>query len=112
MDYQGQVVIEPEYLNVTEFNDNKALGVYCRKTFRGKNNFQLNIYEYTFTEAILNTNGEIIWPIKTREGISMTKRRYEMPELTAYLIASDLIAIKTKDNDFEICNININDRKP
>ena len=25
-----------------------------------------------------------------------------MPELTASLISSDLIAIKTKDNDFEI----------
>ncbi|MBO0340296.1 MAG: WG repeat-containing protein [Bacteroidota bacterium] len=110
MDYQGQVVIEPEYLNVTEFNDNKAVGIYCRKTFRGKNSFQLNIYEYTFTEAILNAEGEIVWPIKTRDGISMIKKRYEMPELTASLISSDLIAIKTKDNDFEISLIKTLDK--
>ncbi len=112
MDAQGQIVVQPEYLNVTGFKDGKAIGIFCRRTFRGKNSFQLNIYEYTFTEVILNTKGEIVWPIKKREGISMAKKRYEMPELTASLISSNLIAIKTKGNHFEICNVNALNQRP
>lgn len=109
---QGQIVIKPEYLNVTEFNNGKAVGVYCRKTFRGKNNFQLDLYQYSFMEVILNTEGEIIWPIKKREDILMNKKRYEIPELTASLVSSDLIVVKTKDNGFEVCNITTQSQKP
>jgi len=102
MDKQGRVVIEPDYMNVTNFNNGKALAVHCAKTFRGKNNFQLNIYEYAFTEVVLNNVGEIIWPISKREGISMTKRFYQLPEFTAHLMAPGLISVQTKDNGIEI----------
>ncbi|NAY91350.1 WG repeat-containing protein [Muricauda sp. JGD-17] len=112
IDTKGQIVIEPEYLNLTQFEDGKAVGIFCRRTFRGKNNFQLNIYEYTFTEVVLNTKGEIIWPIGDREGISMTKKRYEMPELQAKLISSDLLSVKTKANGWEIRTINPQNHKP
>ncbi|AEM69510.1 KWG Leptospira repeat protein [Allomuricauda ruestringensis DSM 13258] len=112
MDTQGNIVIEPEYLNVTGFKDDRAIGIYCRRTFRGKNNFQLNIYEYAFTEVVLNTQGEIIWPISKRENISMTKRRYQTPNLTASFISSDLILVKTGDNDFQISNISEQIQKP
>ena len=112
MDTQGRIVIEPEYLNVTGFKDDRAIGIYCRRTFRGKNNFQLNIYEYAFTEVILNTQGEIIWPISKRENISMIKRRYQTPNLTASFISPDLILVKTGDNDFQISNISEQIQKP
>lgn len=112
MDTQGNIVIEPEYLNVTAFKDGRAIGIYCRRTFRGKNDFQLNIYEYAFTEVVLNTKGEIIWPISKREDISMTKRRYQMPELKASFISPDLILVKTGDNDFQISNISTQIQKP
>ena len=112
MDTQGKIVIEPEYLNVTGFEDDRAIGIYCRRTFRGKNNFQLNIYEYAFTEVILNTQGEIIWPISKRENISMIKRRYQTPNLTASFISPDLILVKTGDNDFHISNISEQIQKP
>src|SRR5690606_9088131 len=105
MDTQGKIVIVPEYLNVTGFKDDRAIGVYCRRTFRGKNDFQLDIYEYAFTEVVLNTQGEIIWPIGKRENISMIKKRYQTPHLTASFISPDLILVKTGKNDFQICNI-------
>ncbi|AKA34247.1 WG repeat-containing protein [Flagellimonas lutaonensis] len=112
IDTEGQIAIEPEYINLTEFDDGRAVGIFCRRTYRGKNNFQLNIYEYTFTEAVLNTEGEIIWPIEDREGILMKKGRYEMPELRATLISPDLLAVKDTTNDWEIRNINSQNQKP
>lgn len=112
MDTQGNIVVEPEYLNVTAFEDGRAIGVYCRRTFRGKNDFQLNIYDYAFTEVVLNTKGEIIWPISKREDISMAKRQYQMPELKASFIAPDLMLVKTGNNDFQISNISTQIQKP
>ncbi|WP_222983393.1 WG repeat-containing protein [Flagellimonas meishanensis] len=112
MDTKGQVVIKPDYLNLTEFEDGKAIGVFCRRTFRGKNSFQLNIYDYTFTEVVLNTKGEIIWPIGERQGISMNKKRYEMPELKAHLISTDLLSVRTEANGLEIRTINHQDQQP
>ncbi len=103
---KGEIVVKPEYLNLTEFENDKAVGVFCRRTYRGKNNFQLNIYDYTFTEVVLNTKGEIIWPITEREGISMTKKRYEIPKLRAELISPELLSVKTDANGWEIRTIN------
>ncbi|MEC3965169.1 WG repeat-containing protein [Flagellimonas halotolerans] len=112
MNTQGKVAIEPEYLNVTGFKDDRAIGIYCRRTFRGKNDFQLNIYDYALTEVVLNNMGEIIWPISKREDISMSKRRYQTPNMAASFISSDLILIKTGDNDLQICKISEQTQKP
>lgn len=107
MDTQGRIVVQPEYLNIAHFNEGKTVGIYCKRTFRGKNNFQLNIYEYTFTEVVMNANGEIIWPIQDRDGILMTKRRYEIPELRARLVSEDLLAVKGSANRWEIRRMNL-----
>jgi hypothetical protein len=101
IDITGKTVIQPEYLNITQFDYNKAVGIYVRQTFQGKNEIKLDIIEYIFTEVLVNTNGEIIWPIAEREHILTAKRRYETPELRAKLIAENLLVFKTKDNKWE-----------
>ncbi len=96
MDKAGKTVIPPDFLNVTEFRDGIALGVYFKKTFRGKNNFQLNIYDYTFTEVVINPAGEMIWPLAERENIMMEARRYQTPALLAHILSADLIAVESE----------------
>ena len=71
IDTSGNTIIAPEYLNLTEFRDGRALGILVKKTFRGKNKFQLNIYDYSFTEVVLNPQGEILWPIREPQNILM-----------------------------------------
>lgn len=107
IDTNGGVIIEPNYLNVTQFDDGRAIGIYCKKTFRGKNNFQLNIYDYSFTEVVLNTKGEIIWPIAERENIQMSKKRYQTPEIRAKLISEDLLSVKNKNNNWVISKLEL-----
>lgn len=107
MDTQGQIAIQPEYLNIAHFDEDKTVGIYCKRTFRGKNNFQLNIYEYTFTEVVVNTKGEMVWPIRDRDSILMTTRRYEIPELRASLVSKDLLAVKGDNNRWEIRRMNL-----
>ena len=107
IDTTGKRVIEADYLNVTEFDQNYAVGIYCKKTFRGQNEFQLNIYDYSFTEVVINTDGEITWPIGERENILMSQRRYELPELNAKLISDNLLAVKTKDQNWEVRKLSL-----
>jgi hypothetical protein len=99
---EGDTVIPPQYLNLTPFQDGRAVGILVTKTFRGKNNFQLNIYDYSFTEAVLNLEGEIMWPISERDNILMQKRRYERPSLSARLMGNGLLAVETTPGKWEI----------
>ena len=108
MDQSAEIVIPTDYLNITQFDYENAIGIYVRETFQGKNEIKLNIIDYIFTEVVLNTSGEIIWPISEREHILTAKRRYETPELRAKLIAKDLLVFKTKDNKWETKKLNLN----
>lgn len=108
IDTSGKPVILPEFLNVSEFKDGIALAVYFKKTFRGKNAFQLNIYDYTFTEVVLNPQGEMIWPLSERTQISMDPKRYKTPGLLGQILNRNLIGIGSEGqpHTLEIRNIN------
>ena len=107
IDTKGETVITPEYLNVTEFNENYAMGILLTKTFRGQNRFQLNIYDYKFSEVILDTSGDIMLLVTQRQNILMDKRRYELPKLTAKYLSKSLMAVKTDKNTWELRKINL-----
>ena len=104
---QGETVISPEYLNVTEFDQGYAIGILLTKTFRGKNNFQLNIYQYRFSEVVLDTSGDIMHLVTQRKNILMDKRRYDIPEIRAKYLSKEVLAVKTKDNTWELITINL-----
>jgi hypothetical protein len=108
IDKTGKTVIQPEYLNITQFDQENSIGIYVREIFQGKNEIKLDIVEYIFTEVVVNTDGEIVWPIAEREHALTAKRRYEIPQLNAKLIAKDLLVFKTKDNKWETKKLNPN----
>lgn len=103
----GKTMINPEYLNLSEFNGGMAVGIYFKKTFRGKNNFQLNIFDYAFTEVILNPEGEMIWPLTERINIMMDPRRYETPELHTRILQPHLVAVKSAKQQWEIRKLDL-----
>lgn len=102
MDKKGNVVVATEFLNVSQFSDGLAVGIYESKELRGKNSFQLNIYDYSFTEVVVNKSGEMLWPIQVRQNIVMSKRLYKLPELHAMMISEDLLKVKDKTNKWKI----------
>lgn len=104
---KGETVIKPEYLNVTEFAEGYALGILLTKTFRGQNRFQLNIYDYKFSEVILDTAGDIMLLVTQRKNILMDKRRYELPDLTSKYLSKSLMAVKTEENTWELKKIKL-----
>ncbi len=108
MNTKGETVIEPEYINISPFENGKTVGIYGKKSFRGKNEFQLNIYDYSFTEVVVNNEGEMIWPIQKRINILMSKSRYELPVLHAKILADDLLAVKGKNSLWKVVKTDIN----
>ncbi|MCO5725159.1 WG repeat-containing protein [Robiginitalea marina] len=105
IDTEGRTAIEPEYLNLTEFQNGNAIGVHVKKTFRGTNNFQLNIYDYSFTEVVLNPQGEAVWPLGEVQDILMKKRRYSLPPVRAKLLGNQLVAVETTPGKWEVRKI-------
>lgn len=107
IDTGGKTVIAPEFLNVTEFEGGLALGIYYKKTFRGKSNFQLNIYEHSFTEVVLNPAGEMIWPLAERQNIIMQARQYKTPAIQARILEDRLVAVESAPEKWEIRKIEL-----
>jgi hypothetical protein len=102
MDTSGNTVIKPEYLNVTQFDQGYAIGILMTKTLRGQNEFQLDIFQYRFSEVILDTSGEVMRLITLRDHIQMSKKRYKLPVLRARLINPGLLMVLNEKNKWEV----------
>lgn len=109
MDTSGKQVIKPEFVNISSFDNGYAIAIYGKKTLRGKNEFQLNIYDYSFTEVLINLKGEMLWPIQERDNILMSKNRYQLPQLNTKILSDDLLAVKGKDNQWKVVKMALND---
>ncbi len=102
IDTKGNLVIDYQFLNVSNFNNGYTTGVVFDKVFRGNNEFNLKIYDYKFHDVLMDLSGEIVEFFDRRYNIQMTKRRYQLPKLGAKLLADNLIALRTKENGWKI----------
>lgn len=107
IDRKGNQVIQPEFVNITPFKDQRAIGIFAKKTFRGQNEIKLKVFDYSFIEVLINTEGEILWPIMERDHILMSARRFELPLLRSKLISQQLIATKNDGNEWEIHRLSL-----
>ena len=108
IDTEGNVVIEPKFLNVYPFEDGYTTAVLFEKTFRGNNEFKLKIFDFKFFDVLLDTSGEIVEYFDQRYGIQMTKRRYKLPFIGAKRLADGLIAVHEKDKGWEVRKLTMN----
>ena len=98
----GEVVIEPQFLNVFPFKNGYTTAVLFDKNFKGENEFKLKIYEFKFFDVRLNTAGEITDYFEKRDHIQMTIKRYEMPEIRAKIINENLVATQIEGKGWSI----------
>ena len=102
IDTKGNVVVEPQFLNVYPFKDGYTTGVLFEKTLKGENEFKLKIYDFKFFDVLLNASGNIEEYFERRYNIQMTKKRYKMPWIGVKRLADDLVAVHVKDQGWEI----------
>ena len=108
IDTKGNVVLEPQLLNVYPFKDGFTTAVLFEKSMKGKNEFNLDIYEFKFHDVMLDTSGEIIEFFNRRYNIQMTKRRYQMPAMGVKQLSAGLVAVNTQDQGWEVRKITLN----
>lgn len=106
IDTKGDVVIDHQFLNVALFNNGLTTGVMYEKVLRGKNEFNLDIYEFKFHEVLMDVEGNIIEFLQRRHNIQMTPKRYKMPQLESKILNPNLIALKT-DKLWELKRIDL-----
>lgn len=108
IDAKGNVVVEPQLLNVYPFKDGYTTGVLFEKSLKGENEFSLKIYEFKFHDVMMDTSGEMVEYFNKRDNIQMTKKRYQMPAIGVKQLSDGLVAVYTKDQGWEIRKITLN----
>lgn len=68
-----------KHVNITPFTNGYTVGIFGKKAYWGKDEFQFDIYDYSFTEVVVNNflQGlfEIVYHVFKRTGI----REYSGP---------------------------------
>tara|TARA_R110000868_G_scaffold136879_1_gene350040 strand:- start:20210 stop:20851 length:642 start_codon:yes stop_codon:yes gene_type:complete len=108
IDAKGNVVVEPQLLNVYPFKDGYTTGVLFEKSMKGENEFNLKIYEFKFHDVMMDTSGQMFEYFNKRDNIQMTKKRYQMPTIGVKQLSDGLVAVYTKDQGWEIRKITLN----
>lgn len=104
IDSSGKTVIEPEFLNVSNFNNGHALALKIEEKFLGRNDLlDITIKSYNYDVVLIDREGEVKqylagpFPV----GISREKLR-EAPRIEARWVSEDLIAVKNPQKKWEI----------
>ncbi|MGM1055807.1 MAG: WG repeat-containing protein [Bacteroidota bacterium] len=107
IDSSGKTVIEPEFLNVSNFNNGYALALKIEEKFLGRNDIlDIKIKSYNYDVVLIDREGEVKqylagpFPV----GISREKLR-EAPRIEARWVSEDLIAVKNPQNKWGIHKI-------
>jgi hypothetical protein len=108
IDKTGKTVIEPKFLNATNFNDNKAIALELIKKEVGKNPIlDKNIVYHNYFEVTIDLNGDILNYLNPK-GVNVTldeKFLSKPPTINAKFISKYLVSFKTNDNKFDIIKI-------
>lgn len=101
----GNVAIEPEYLNASNFIDNEAIVLKLIKEEIGENDvLGKNIVQYKYYDVILDTNGNIKQYL-TPKGFNMVlDKKYlkKPPKITSKRISNNLYAVVNKNKKWTI----------
>ncbi|MDX1769640.1 MAG: WG repeat-containing protein [Arenibacter troitsensis] len=108
MDTKGNVVLEPQLLNVYPFKNGFTTAVLYEKSMKGKNEFNLDIYEFKFHDVMLDISGEIVEFFNRRYNIQMTKKRYQRPSVGVKQLSKGLVGVHTQDQGWEVRKITLN----
>ena len=107
IDSSGKTVIEPEFLNVSNFNNGYALALKIEEKFLGRNDLlDITIKSYNYDVVLIDREGEVKqylagpFPV----GISREKLR-EAPRIEARWVSEDLIAVKNPEKKWGIHKI-------
>jgi hypothetical protein len=108
IDKTGKTVIEPQFLNATNFNNNYALALELRAENIGKNELlDKNIVYYKYFEVTIDTEGNIKDYLNPKGvNIALNKRGLKPPKINSRFISNDLLTTMNENKKWIIKTIN------
>jgi len=98
IDATGKTVIEPKFLNATNFNNGYAIVILVEKSVRGKNEYlNKKIISYDFSEVVIDTEGNIVMLLRELPKILMSQKRFRKPYSATHFLSEKQIAVDTGD---------------
>ncbi len=109
IDATGKTVIEPQFLNASNFINNEALALHVMKNEIGKNDvLAIKMVNYRYHEVIIDSNGEIKEYL-TPKGFSIVLDKKYLkipPEITSKRITDRMYAVVNESKKWSIVKIN------
>ncbi|WP_340065909.1 WG repeat-containing protein [Ascidiimonas aurantiaca] len=98
IDASGKTVIEPKFLNATNFNNGYAIAILVEKSVRGKNEYlNKEIISYDFSEVVIDTEGNIVILLRELPKILMSQKRFKKPYSATHFLSEKQVAVETGD---------------
>ena len=107
IDTSGKTVIEPQYLNATNFDKEFAIVIKIHKNLLGKNDvLNKDVVRYESSEVLIDFSGEISEMLTEAKGVVLSKNYLKnSPKITSKIISENLVVTLGKDNKWEVKRI-------
>ena len=104
IDSEGVMVIEPVFVNATYFNEGRAIVLKVSKQLLGKNELlDKDVVSYSYNEVIIDNMGKFKTFLRGPVNLLYDKEYLKSPpKIQSRFISSNLIAVKTKNNTWQI----------
>lgn len=100
---QGEEVIKPQFLNATEFSNGYAIVVMHSKDSIGYNEvLKKPIISNKIEEYVIDSAGELVKYLYNPRNYVPTNYRNNIPPIQSKFIAPNLVAVKNKNNKWDI----------
>lgn len=110
IDETGKIVVEPRFLNTTNFKNGTAIALEVIKKVITKNTaLGKDIVNYRYFETIIDTNGKVIYYLN-EEGVNVVLDKdflRKIPVISSKYLTEDLYAIKNKNRTWNIFQIRV-----
>ncbi|REE07708.1 WG repeat protein [Winogradskyella pacifica] len=108
IDKSGNTVIEPQFLNSTDFKDGIAIALkVIRKVIAKNTALDKDIVNYRYYEVLIDTQGNITYYLN-QDGVNVIMDKdflRTVPQITSKRISEELYAVKNKKNLWNIIKI-------
>lgn len=104
IDTKGTVVIAPDFLNATQFNDNRAIVIKMYKETLGRNEIlDKNVIIHRYNEEIIDPNGKGIAFLRGPFNLLYTKEKLRKPpKIESRFLNDNLAAVLQENGQWEV----------
>jgi len=108
IDKTGKTVIEPSFLNCSDFSNGISIVLKVDKQVIAKNTaLGKDMVNYRYFEVLIDTNGDITYYLN-QDGVNVVLDKdflRAVPSITSKQITENLYAVKNKNNSWNIINV-------